>query len=71
MERQCLCGHPIQRATDTLGCIECGRACCPACAVPLEAVAYCAGCASGLLDVPRSHVVGHRREPRYEVATLF
>jgi hypothetical protein len=71
MERQCLCGHPIHRPTDALGCIACGRACCPACAVPLESVAYCAGCASGLLEVPRSHVAGHRRLGRDDEITLL
>jgi hypothetical protein len=70
MERRCSCGHPLERLTDPLGCIECGRACCPACAVPLESVAYCARCASELLGVPAAHVP-HRRWRRYEVTTVF
>ena len=71
MERRCLCGQPVHRATDVLGCIACGRACCPACAVPLESVAYCADCASGLLEVPWFHVSGLRRQGRDEGAPLF
>ncbi len=71
MERRCSCGHPVQRPTDSLGCIECGRTCCPACAVPLESVAYCAFCASELIEIPGPWIVGHRRQRRYEIATVF
>jgi hypothetical protein len=71
MERRCSCGHLVQRPTEALGCIECGRTCCPACAVPLESVAYCALCASELLGIPGPWVPGQRRQRRYEVATVF
>jgi hypothetical protein len=33
------------------GCLECGASCCAACAIALESVAYCRGCAVALLDV--------------------
>ena len=32
------------------GCLECGAPCCSACAINLESVAYCLGCATALLD---------------------
>jgi uncharacterized paraquat-inducible protein A len=48
----CECGTPIRVPLDELGCVECGRLCCPACAVDLESTAYCARCAASLLDVP-------------------
>jgi len=32
------------------GCIECGGPCCAACAITVESVAYCWGCAAALLD---------------------
>ena len=35
---------------DALGCIECGRACCPDCAVLMESAWYCARRAESLLD---------------------
>jgi hypothetical protein len=35
-----------------LGCLECGTACCPACAVHLESATYCQACAGVLLGVP-------------------
>ncbi len=31
------------------GCLDCGAACCSACAIPLESVAYCRRCAMALL----------------------
>ena len=46
----CDCGTLIFRASDDLGCIECGRPCCPVCAYVLESVAYCASCATHLLE---------------------
>src|SRR5262245_55943813 len=71
MKRRCSCGHPIQGPTDALGCIDCGRACCPACAVPLESVAYCGVCAADLLETPGLYVPGPWRQRRYEIATVF
>ena len=32
------------------GCIECGGPCCAACAITVESVAYCRGCAAALFD---------------------
>lgn len=52
MERRCQCGFPIVHPDEALGCLECGRACCPACAVELESVWYCARCADALLGAP-------------------
>jgi len=49
----CDCGTPILRAVDDLGCIECGRPCCPVCAHTLESVAYCAFCAAQFLEPAR------------------
>lgn len=46
----CDCGTPILRAVEDLGCIECGRPCCPVCAYTLESVAYCALCAAQFLE---------------------
>lgn len=47
----CDCGTPILRASDDLGCLECGQPCCPVCAYILESVVYCAFCAAALLEV--------------------
>jgi hypothetical protein len=49
MSGSCQCGHPVTHAFHRLACIECGLACCPACAVHLESVTYCQGCAGLLL----------------------
>lgn len=46
----CECGTPILTVSDDLGCIACGRQCCPVCAHFLESVAYCHVCASDLLE---------------------
>jgi len=32
------------------GCIECGGPCCAGCAITVESVAYCRGCAAALLE---------------------
>ncbi len=50
MNRTCQCGNPVGLPDEELGCIECGRACCPACAVALESVWYCAPCARRVMD---------------------
>jgi len=52
MKSWCHCGNPIVDPFDDLGCIQCGRACCPLCGVSLESVIYCASCANALLEVP-------------------
>lgn len=45
----CECGSRVDFAFENLACMECGRPCCPSCAVPLESVSYCRPCASALL----------------------
>lgn len=50
MERRCLCGNPVRHAFDDLACLDCGAACCPACAIHLESAVYCRRCAGALLD---------------------
>ena len=52
MNAQCRCGRLVRYAFHQLGCIQCGAACCPACAFPLESVTYCARCAEALLEIP-------------------
>jgi hypothetical protein len=45
----CGCTNDIGRAGYDLGCIDCGTALCPSCAVHLESVTYCRSCARLLL----------------------
>jgi len=45
----CGCASETGDALYDLGCIECGTACCPSCAVALESVSYCRNCARSLL----------------------
>lgn len=52
MEARCRCGSPVPHPFYEMGCIECGAACCPACAVPLESATYCLRCAESVLEVP-------------------
>ncbi len=47
MPGQCSCQPRVKPA---LGCLECGAACCAACAIHLESVTYCARCARELLE---------------------
>lgn len=49
MSVRCGCGRQVSQASQHLSCLECGIACCPQCAVGLESVTYCAGCAGSLL----------------------
>ncbi len=56
MSRQCPCGGRGQ--TVELGCVECGAALCPSCAIHLESAAYCARCAGALLGTPGVHAGG-------------
>jgi len=44
----CACHIPSHR----LGCLQCGAAVCPHCAIPMESAAYCRFCAGSLLDAP-------------------
>ena len=50
MQAQCGCGTGDQAFTHSLGCLDCGSACCPECAISLESVTYCQTCAAALLD---------------------
>jgi hypothetical protein len=45
------CGCVGDAAAARFGCLECGASCCAVCAIELESVAYCRGCAVALLDV--------------------
>jgi len=49
MGGNCSCGTERSHTKPTLGCLECGTLCCLACAVSLESVTYCRGCAGSLL----------------------
>ncbi len=51
MGSSCHCGSRTGHVAD-IGCLECGTACCPSCAVQLESASYCQACASALLGVP-------------------
>lgn len=46
MSAACACGS---QTTYELGCVQCTSACCPACSVQIESVAYCAGCAESIV----------------------
>ncbi len=56
MPGQCACHDASRRPA--LGCLECGAACCPACAIHLESVAYCARCARALLETSTVQATG-------------
>jgi len=43
----CRCASDMPGAR--FGCLDCGAPCCSVCAVLLESVAYCRGCAMALL----------------------
>lgn len=45
MRTHCRCGQEVNSPFEDLGCLECGAACCPACAYTPEDVVYCASCA--------------------------
>lgn len=45
----CQCGSQTQHSSERLGCLDCGGACCPRCAVALESASYCRKCAGELL----------------------
>ena len=48
---RCRCGLRLPDGAQRFGCLECGAACCAACAVTLESVAYCRFCATTLLGM--------------------
>jgi len=54
----CGCANEIDQAVYDLGCIECGAACCAACAVPLESATYCRSCARSLLGAGTVQAAG-------------
>jgi hypothetical protein len=51
MGARCRCGSEVHFHFNHLGCIQCGYACCPACSLEVESVAYCLSCAEALFDV--------------------
>ena len=51
MQAQCSCGPDERTYVHSLGCLDCGSACCPECAISLESATYCRTCAAALLDV--------------------
>jgi hypothetical protein len=50
MQGQCGCGTDERPYAQSLGCLDCGSACCPECAISLESATYCRSCAAALLD---------------------
>jgi hypothetical protein len=50
MQAACECGTEARSAFHSFGCLECGSAVCPSCAIHLESAVYCRPCASTLLD---------------------
>ena len=54
MNARCRCGNLLTHSFYQMGCIECGAACCPACAVLIESATYCARCAEAILEAPWS-----------------
>jgi hypothetical protein len=50
MDGHCGCGSTVVNAFHRFGCLECGAACCPACAIHLESATYCRPCAGALLE---------------------
>lgn len=51
---RCRCGLDVRHAFQHFGCLQCGTACCAACVITLESVAYCRLCASALLEATAS-----------------
>ena len=49
MGGSCSCGTEVAYTFHRLACLDCGASCCPACAVHLESVTYCQGCATSIL----------------------
>ena len=55
MKPLCRCGAELKFSFEQLGCVDCGAACCPACAYQLESASYCPACAEVILDLPGAH----------------
>jgi hypothetical protein len=58
IDERCGCGLVLVSSAQRFGCLDCGLACCAACAVTLESVAYCRGCATRLLGTASPAVRG-------------
>ncbi len=58
MGGNCSCGTEQSHTLPALGCLDCGTACCSACAVPLESVTYCRRCAGSLLGATNVRAPG-------------
>jgi hypothetical protein len=54
----CGCAKDVHKASYDLGCIDCGTAVCPSCAVPLESALYCRSCARSLLGAGTVQTAG-------------
>jgi hypothetical protein len=50
MQAQCSCDTDARTFPHSLGCLDCGSACCPECAISLESATYCRTCAAALLE---------------------
>jgi hypothetical protein len=49
MRGRCTCGGAIAFAHEDLGCLQCGEACCPACAFRPEGRVFCPTCTGRML----------------------
>ncbi|MBI3003051.1 MAG: hypothetical protein HYY54_05440 [candidate division NC10 bacterium] len=49
MRGRCQCGGAIAFAHEDLGCLQCGEACCPACAFRPEGHVFCPACTGRML----------------------
>lgn len=61
MRNRCTCGSEISHLDGDLGCIQCGRQCCPTCSSQLESATYCDRCALAILGVEVLAHVGTSR----------
>ncbi len=55
MPGQCDCGTQARTSLYSFGCLDCGSACCPECAISIESSTYCRTCAAALLDAATVH----------------
>jgi hypothetical protein len=49
MSGHCRCGSQVSNSVHSFGCLDCGAALCPSCAISLESATYCPSCAADLL----------------------
>ena len=47
---QCGCGTQVRNSFHSFGCVDCGSACCPECAISIESSTFCRTCAAALLE---------------------